>query len=304
MYAVIDIGSNTIRLVLYRMAEGRPRQILSSKASAGLAGYVEKNGCLSSQGIEKAIEVLRQFKQVLEEIQPEKAYFFATASLRNVANTEEVVEAITDACGITVQVLSGKREALLDYYGALQSIPQPEGLLVDIGGGSTELVFFQQRQALLAVSLPIGSLNLSARFVQAILPDKKEFAQLSAYVQEQLEEMDFPLPPRCSTAFLCGVGGTCRASCKLSDQLFGDSAGYAGYPCQRLGELFGIFRQEPQRFLQAMIKSAPDRLHTLVPGLVILDAVSRRFRCETFSASPYGVREGYLLYRLEAEQHA
>ena len=304
MYAVIDIGSNTIRLVLYRMADGQPRQILSSKASAGLAGYVEKNGRLSDQGIEKAVEVLRQFKQVLEEIRPEKAYFFATASLRNVTNTEEVVEAIADACGITVQVLSGKREALLDYYGALQSISQPEGLLVDIGGGSTELVFFQQRQALLAASLPIGSLNLSTRFVQNVLPDKRELSMLSACVQEQLEEMRIPLPDRCSTAFLCGVGGTCRASCKLSDQLAGESTGFAGYPCQRLGELFGIFRQEPQRFLQAMIKSAPDRLHTLVPGLVILDAVSHRFRCETFSASPYGVREGYLLYRLEAEQHA
>ncbi len=299
MYAVIDIGSNTVRLVLYRLVSGEFRQVLSSKESAGLAGYVEKDGRMNERGIQKAIRVLQHFQQLLSEIHPDKIFAFATASLRNISNTEEVLAAITAVCPLDIQVLSGEKEALLDYYGALRTITRPEGLMVDIGGGSTELVYFRDRQAERASSLPMGSLNLYNRFVHDVLPTEKELDAISAYAQEQIRQLSFPLPDGQRPELLCGVGGTCRASCKLSDELYHESAGYTGYPCKRIGKMLRLFHSDRRRLLSAMIKSAPDRLHTLLPGLAILDAVSDYFGCTSFSASPYGVREGYLLYRLE-----
>ena len=303
MYAVIDMGSNTVRLVLYRMVNGELRQVLSSKESAGLAGYVEKDGRMSDAGIQKAVRVLQHFQQILAGIHPKKVYVFATASLRNINNTGEVLSAIRDVCSLDIQVLSGKNEALYDYYGALRTITRTSGLLVDIGGGSTELVSFQDRKAQAAASLPMGSLTLYTRFVRDVLPTEKELSAISAYAREQIGQLRFPSAAEASAGFLCGVGGTCRASCKLSDELFGESAGYTGYPCRRVGKMLRLYRGERRRFLSAMIKSAPDRLHTLLPGLAILEAVAGHFQCESFSASPYGVREGYLLYRLEADEN-
>ena len=164
MYAVIDIGSNTIRLVLYRVVDGEPRQMLNSKQAAGLAGYVDKEQRLTQKGIQKAIEVLRKFQLILESVTPRETFVFATASLRNVVNTQEVVQAIRKACGLEVRVLTGKEEALLDYSGALQALHVQDGLMVDIGGGSTELVRFREGKAQCACSLPMGSLNMYTRF--------------------------------------------------------------------------------------------------------------------------------------------
>ena len=298
MYAVIDIGSNTIRLVLYQMEDGEPQQMLNSKRSVGLAGYVDREQRLSPKGIEKAVEALQGFRQILDSIQPRQTFAFATASMRNVVNTQQVVQAIRKACGLEVRVITGKEEALLDYAGAMRALPTQSGLLVDIGGGSTELVRFRDGQAQGACSLPMGSLNLYTRYVRDVVPTPQELKAISRHACALLQEADFPLE---ESALLYGVGGTCRASCGLSDELFDEQSGYAGYPCKRLKQMRRLLKQDRRRLISAMIRTEPDRLHTLLPGLAILEAVARRYGCVHFAASPYGVREGYLL-RMLAEQ--
>ena len=122
MYCVIDIGSNTIRLVIYRVEDGRIKPILNNKYAAGLAGYVDKNGSLRPAGIEKAVTVLREFRQTLDMLPECEVFPFATASLRNIDNTDEVLQAIEASCGFQVRVLSGKEEALYDYHGAVRAM--------------------------------------------------------------------------------------------------------------------------------------------------------------------------------------
>ena len=152
MYAVIDIGSNTIRLVLYRMAEGRPRQILSSKASAGLAGYVQADGALSRAGIELCLDVLSEICTLIEAFKFDGVYPFATASLRNISNSGQVLDEIRQRCGLEVKLLTGREEAFYDYYGASRHLAARDGVLVDIGGGSTacsgeQVESFQSRRS-------------------------------------------------------------------------------------------------------------------------------------------------------------
>ena len=113
-----------------------------------------------------------------------------------------------------------------------------------------------------------------------------------------LRDADFPLE---ESAFLYGVGGTCRAGCALSDELFDEQAGYAGFPCKRLKKFRRLLKEDRRRLNRYTYRAAPDRLHTLMPGLAILEAVAARFDCVCFAASPYGVREGYLLHMLEGE---
>jgi exopolyphosphatase/guanosine-5'-triphosphate,3'-diphosphate pyrophosphatase len=303
MFAVIDIGSNTIRLVLYRIIDGEIRQLLNNKESAGLAGYIDGHNRMTAKGIKKAISVLNEFLKILENIEVEEVFAFATASLRNIGNANDVLAAIKEACGLDVRVLTGDEEAVFDYFGALASISSPDGIMADIGGGSTELVFFSKGEVVATYSLPVGSLNMYTLFVKDIVPTKEEIIKIKEHVAGLL---DWVSPPEgyCFKAALFGVGGTARASCQLSDELFDERSGYSGYPCKRIKKMLGMVKHDRKRLVSAIIKTSPERLHTLLPGLAILQAVSERYGCGTFSASPYGVREGFMLHMLEERDGA
>ena len=160
LYCVIDIGSNTIRLVIYTLEDGQLRQALNSKATAGLAGFVE-DGALSEEGIERMLGVLRRFRGVLSLLPDCKVYPFATASLRGLSNTQDILERVERETGFKIDVITGREEAILDYRGAVGRMQERSGVLVDIGGGSTELVFFRSREVIAARSLPLGSLASS-----------------------------------------------------------------------------------------------------------------------------------------------
>lgn len=115
-YGVIDVGSNTIRLVIYEVKENRIESLFSNKNTAGLIGYVN-DGELSRKGIRKACDVLNSLQKVAAHAQVEKLYVFATASLRNIANTKEAVEEIEKETGLDIDVISGHDEAELDFEG-------------------------------------------------------------------------------------------------------------------------------------------------------------------------------------------
>lgn len=123
MYGVIDIGSNTIRLMVYRVEDGAIHPVLNKKYATGLVGYINSKGRMSKEGIRKAVEILSELRAVTQQIRLREIFPFATASLRNITNTEEVLQAIQEASGFSVRVLSGQEEATFDYYGAIQSAP-------------------------------------------------------------------------------------------------------------------------------------------------------------------------------------
>ena len=298
MYGVIDIGSNTIRLVLYKLQAGQILPMLNKKEPAGLAGYVEKNN-LTREGIEKSVTVLTQFKNMIANIAGIKETFpFATASLRNIDNTEEVLKEIAERTGFEVRVFTGKEEALFDYYGAVQSTELKEGLLLDIGGGSTELVLYQNKKVLFTDSIPLGSLNLFNKMVEGILPTKEEFKAIENETLAKLSELDFP-PPGLFAPAICGIGGTARATLALMGELHELEDKNPSYSHDQLVELLQLLYKDERRFVRYLLKSSPDRIHTLVPGLIILQTIAGYCGAKAIFTSPYGVREGYLHYILK-----
>ena len=147
LYSVIDIGSNTIRLAVYRVDGEGITGILNNKYTAGLAAYVGKDGRMSPEGVERLVDVMGKFRAALDLLPDCECFPFATASLRNVSNREEVIETVRARTGFEIRLLSGYEEAMFDYRGAVRALPGEEGLLVDVGGGSTELVFFRGGRA-------------------------------------------------------------------------------------------------------------------------------------------------------------
>ena len=216
---IIDLGSNTIRLSIYQCENGHGRLLTNRKVMAGLAGYVV-DGELSQDGIQVACQTLEEYKALMSNLGFANLRVFATASLRNVSNTDEAVSQIQASTGLAVDVISGTEEARLSFLGAVQGQGPEEGLLIDLGGGSMELVQYQGRNIRSSCSLSLGSLSLYSRYVSYLHPTKAERKAIRAQVNEQLERHD---PAPAPIAHACGVGGTARAACKVANLAFGRS---------------------------------------------------------------------------------
>lgn len=292
---IVDVGSNTMRLSIYQYGDKDFQLLLSKKVTAGLAGYV-RDGELSGEGIQAAAAALAGFRRAADNLRLDAFHVFATASLRNISNPDEALAPMEAAAGARVRIITGAEEGELSFLGACHGVPASDtpGLLADIGGGSTELVVHHKGEVLSSVSLPIGSLSLYTRHVSGLFPTSAQAKAIREQVKEQLDRV-----PAQRCAHLRGVGGTLRAAAKLCG-----SAPGAPIPAQDLRRLCREIKKGDADALQRILHAAPERVHTLTPGLIILSAVLKRYEVEQVDVSGQGVREGYLLRYIMGEGNA
>lgn len=296
--AIVDMGSNTVRLSVYKLLPERRYELLfSKKEMAGLANYME-DGALSQAGIRRACGALAGLCAVLRHFPVEETHVFATAPLRNIRNTEEAVRAIRAETGVDVEVLSGELEAELGYYGAMQTLDLRDGAMFDIGGGSTEIVEVRKGELLRAESLPVGSLGLFRRCVSKIWPKRSELDAMRELVEETLAGADLPGE---KSARVCGVGGTARAVLKIADAWYGRPGEDRRIALAELRELNRILQKRDDRARQLVLDACPDRIHTILPGALLMEAVCSALCEKELWISRSGVREGYLYRRLLQE---
>ena len=297
IYGVIDIGSNTIRLSLYQYAAGAPIQrLLNHKTMAGLVSYIEA-GHMTPEGIRVACQTLWAEQQVLQNLNVRAYYAFATAPLRNIDNAEEVRQAIYAQTGIPIDILTGEEEARLDFVGATHALVHRDGLLADIGGGSTELVPYADGQMRGTFSMPVGSLSLYSKYVCGVLPTQRERDSIQAAIAQQLQRVSLPDGPY---PHLCGVGGTIRAAGRLCRRMYGIDP-EQGVASEAITALLRDLQVGNRKSIKRILQAAPERVHTIVPGLIVLSHILETFGVETIHISPYGVREGYLTHRILKE---
>lgn len=291
--AIIDIGSNSIRLTLYETAGQSFKTLFREKIMAGLAGYVE-DGKLNAAGIECACAGLLTFRNILQTLEVANVDAFATASLRNISNTEQALSVIRAATGYWVQVLSGEEEALLGYTGAMQELHLSSGAFLDIGGASTEIVTFDCGKAVDFASFPIGSLNLYRRCVKRILPGAGSLKRLRQEISKAIDGED----ALASRPLVVGVGGTARAVFKLARHYYEISDDSHSMTDEQLDGLCAFLCSEKKEASDLILRLEPERIHTLIPGMLILQHVVHLFQAQQLVVSKYGVREGYLCQRI------
>lgn len=291
-YALIDMGSNTIRMAIYATEGTTFETLFSKKYMAGLIGYVQE-GRMTSEGIEKACEVLRTCKVLLSQLDITETVLFATASLRNISNTQEVVDLIFLRTGYRVHVISGHEEAFLDYFGVLHGISLEEGILVDIGGGSTEITTFAADGPAYMESIPIGSLRLYTEMVSKFLPRDTETERIQERVNRELKKVKFEKLPHYDV--VCGVGGTARALLQLIQEQDKLSVDNRSFTVEQFRCLKKMLLKRDETAKKLILRVCPERVHTIVPGMLILDVILKKLNSKMVYVSPYGVREGYLL---------
>ncbi len=304
-YAVIDLGSNSVRLVVFEVENDRKRSraytskdfrsLINDKVMAGLAAYVE-DGTFTEAGVKKAVSVLKGHIKRSKYFRCKRVDVFATAVLRNAKNSADAVAAIEEGTGLPIALLSARAEAHLGFVGATCDRAIERGTLIDIGGGSTELTRIDRGKERDNVSLGQGSLSSYARFVRDILPTPEEAERIRASFQLLLDD----LPDR--TAFeaetLYGIGGSVRAAAKMYAQTHGDGIRPKTLTPDQVAGILALRQSDASAYAHSALKASAERIHTLTPGCLILETLLRRLGASRLEICKYGIREGYLIERM------
>ena len=296
IYAVIDIGSNTVRLSVYKVVGQKVSNLFNEKEQASLRSFV-KDGVVSEKGIQRLIDVLRMFKNVVDNFEDiDEVHPFATATIRDAANRVEIISRVKEELDLDIEILSGEDEAKLAFIGASSSIEVSRGILTDIGGGSSEIVIIDQNKVIKSTSLSIGSLSAFNDYVDQLFMTTAEKKSIDADMKKMFEDKKFY---REKHDLLCAVGGSARASLKFYNEYYKlDSYNTTMQKDKFNSMLKEVIEEEPREILDSILEVKPDRIHTLLPGMAILNRVAKYFYCSEISVSQTGVREGYVYSKL------
>lgn len=206
---IIDLGSNSARLLIVRLLNNKGFKIIYDvKEAVRLGKDIKEDGSLNTERVEIAIKTMRKFKSTCKVYNAEEIYAVATAAVRGSKNQEQFLKKVKKEADIDLRVLSGEEEAFYDYFGIINSLNFTNGLIMDIGGASTEIAYVKDRYIKEAISLPFGAITLTEKF--GLNDETKEYnlTNLKKYLTDQYKSI--PWLSKINDVNLVGVGGTIR----------------------------------------------------------------------------------------------
>ncbi|MCS3448989.1 MULTISPECIES: exopolyphosphatase [Bradyrhizobium] len=297
--AVIDIGSNSVRLVVYEAMARSLITIFNEKALCGLGREVQSTGLLATDAVNKALTALRRFRALCRIQQVGRVYAIATAACRDAKNGPDFIAKAERICGAKIEILTGPREAKLSALGVVSGVHNPNGIVGDLGGGSLELIDVKGSRVRSGVTLPLGSLALQDL-------SNKSLKRAERIVKNELLGVAQLKTGRGRTFY--AVGGTWRALARIHII----QSGYPlkvmhGYSIPAADAL--DFAQRLRRLaatnLLANIESVADaRRPLLAYAALVLEYIIRVAQPKTIVFSTFGVREGLLYEMLPPAERA
>lgn len=288
LYSVIDIGSNTVKCQVYAVEGGRITNKYFYTKQLGLIAKIT-DGALPEYAINELVDTINEYKNNVCST----VYCFATESLRKISNLSKVKEIIKSDCGLDIELISGNDEALLSFSGFMANSPHiADGLMVDMGGGSTEILKFSNRMPEHLNSFKFGCLSLRRDYVTDRFPNEKEISLIKTTVKEKLEE--YPWINNCNR--LCLIGGTGSAIGKLAIEL-----GYTTLPeftSETFMKMFDCLSQHDDRIIKLLEKHIPARIETIIPGMCAYRQIIETVNATSVYISHGGIRDGYLYQKL------
>ncbi|GJE00946.1 exopolyphosphatase [Methylobacterium isbiliense] len=290
--AIIDIGSNSVRLVAYAGLSRAPTPLYNEKVLCGLGRNVLSTGRLHEEGMRRALQALARFRELCRTIRVGRTFVLATAAARDAENGPAFLEAAEAACGEPIQLLSGRREAELSAFGVIAGFHSPDGVVGDLGGGSLELVDVRGAAVGRGVTTPLGGLALQDLSGNSVKKARKIAADTLRKAAPQLETL------RGRTFY--AVGGTWRALARLQQAARNYPLrvmhGYSIDPAEEL-KFLDMVESVDAATLAAVESVSEARRPLLAFGAVVLEEIIRTGRPREIAISATGVREG-LLYEL------
>ncbi|MCS6625451.1 Ppx/GppA family phosphatase [Roseibacterium beibuensis] len=294
-FAAIDIGSNSVRLVLYRL-EGRAIwTVFNEKVLAGLGRDLASTGRLSEDGAALALTALKRFAAVLDGVKPAQTFVAATAAVREAEDGQTFCERVAAETGLVIRVLSGEEEARYAALGVIAGMPGAHGVAADLGGSSLELVGIENGLVGRGVTLPLGPFSLAGE-------GAKDVGDLRERIAARLKPAgDY------RTDTLYAVGGAWRTLAQVH-------MGHARYPLHIVHQyvmeadeargIAGLIARSSRTSLERWKGLSKKRAETLPHAALVLEGLIDRLGLKRIVLSAWGVREGQVFEALDEETAA
>src|SRR3990170_2895835 len=289
--AVVDIGSNSVRLVVYEGATRAPTPLFNEKVLCGLGRSLASTGKLAADAIARALRALRRFRALIEQMEVSQVEVIATAAAREASNGAEFIASAERVLGRPITVLSGTEEAELAAWGVVAGIHDADGFVGDLGGGSLELIDVRKGRPAEAATLPLGGLRL----IDASGGNLKKARDI---VDAEFSKVDWLEKGRGRDFY--AIGGTWRALARLH-------MAQTNYPLSVMHNyrinaddalrFAALIDHQSQSSLAGIRDISSARRETLPYGALVLERLIKQMRPRSVVVSVFGIREG-LLYSL------
>ncbi|MFT3726467.1 MAG: Ppx/GppA family phosphatase [Terricaulis sp.] len=294
--AVIDVGSNSVRLVVYRIDGRAMTPILNEKVMAGLGRDLPKTGNLAKDGVEASIKALRRFAALLEAGEVESVFPVATAAVREASDGRAFAQRIKEETRFDLRILDGADEARLSALGVSAGAPDAQGIVGDLGGASLELVEIGRDGPGRGETFALGPFTLARE------GDEFDYGRVTKQVEAAFEKTK--VFPKKGGGDFYAVGGAWRALGRIDMTMRNHPLGVLHHYEMSRGEvlkLADLVRKQSRRSLERLEEAAAKRAETLPYAAVVLERVMLRGQFDRVVISAFGLREGVLMERLSAD---
>jgi exopolyphosphatase/guanosine-5'-triphosphate,3'-diphosphate pyrophosphatase len=294
---IIDLGSNSARLVIVNLFEDGYFMVVDElKESVRLGQDMERDGFLKPQRVAETIKTLKMFKRLCDASDVTRIIAVATEAVRRAKNQRSFLDEIQASCGIKIRVLTAEEEATYVYRGVINTLDIPKGIILEIGGGSTKIVYYNRRNMLNYVTLPFGTVTLTGLFANDGLKPEEQVARMEEFFKEQLREIDW-LQEIEPDVQMIGVGGSFRNLFKISKMVH-------KYPLDTvhnynmltedfmpLYDMIKVLDLDKKKKIKGL---SAERADILPAAFSIIKAFIDYLKIQSFTISGAGLREGIM----------
>lgn len=300
-FAVIDLGSNSVRMTISRInADGTYDTQTQMKEYVRLSENMGPEKILQPDAIERTLQALRTFKDVYSKLDNLEIKAVATAAVRQATNQKEFLKKVKSEIGIKLEVISGAQEAYYDYVGVSETLPATNGVIIDTGGASAEIILVQNSQVTNLISIPIGSVTLSSKFNLGDAIHSEDLFKAVIFVNKIFQSVwwlknGLNLP-------IIGLGGSNRTLAKINRRFNNllDTDDIHGYQLSdtQVNETFEKIVSHDLEGRKAVPGISKDRADIIVGGLIPVIFLMNYLDSDRITFSTSGLREGILFERL------
>lgn len=294
---IIDLGSNSARLVIVEMfTDGHFMVLDELKESVRLGQDMDRDGFLKPQRVAETIKTLKMFKRLCDASGVDRIIAVATAAVRRAKNQRSFLDEIQATCNLKIRVLSEEEEAILVYRGVINSMDIPKGLILEIGGGSTKIIYYNRRNMLNFASLPFGAVTLTDLF-GGDLTTEESAAQIEEFFTEQLKKLPWlkEIDPEVQ---MIGVGGSFRnlfKIIKLVKKYPLDTVHNYGVAVEDFTGIYNMVKALDVEKRKKIKGLSPARADIMPAAMAVMKSFVNYMGIEKFTLSGSGLREGIMI---------
>jgi exopolyphosphatase/guanosine-5'-triphosphate,3'-diphosphate pyrophosphatase len=299
-FASIDIGTNTILLLIAELHYNRLKPVFEKETIVRLGEGLQKNGMISPEAMDRGLKTLKRYVQQCKKMNVKNIFAVGTSVLREAKNSKVFLKVVREKLNLSIQIISGRKEAYLSFISVSKEIKEFKNpiMVIDVGGGSTEFIIGKNHQLIKWVSLPIGSVRLTECFIQSDPVKIEECQKMERKIKSSLKKV--PKKPHPSLIFAVGGTATTLASVGLGLKKFNPKKIHH-FPLTK-----DIIRSQLEIYKSLTIKERkkipglpPSRADVILAGGTILYLAMEELKCQSVIVSCHGVRYGVLYEKLK-----